>query len=225
MRNYPKIIKNLNISDDMNRLADHLDRNSFILKGTVDLENDLVTYSYSNSTNSSLNNIEHNAFEFLPAREKKQLFELERALDRDLVPEMKSRRPILGVDLALIPISFTLLQSPFIGCLFTVMTTREIGNYQKMASLKRLVDLDCWFASHQTEVNERLKDGTKLYGKLSSKGKDIITIGDGIRGRLSLNNIEEFPLSDLSLVKKTIAKEEEDERKKRIKVFKKIRGM
>lgn len=57
MRNYPKIIKNLHISSELDSYADHLDKCGFIIKGNICDEEDAVTFTKSTGEEKSLNNV------------------------------------------------------------------------------------------------------------------------------------------------------------------------
>lgn len=225
MRNYPKIIKNLNISSDFNTIANDLERNGFIVKGIVDSENDLVTYHHSNGTTSSLNNIQHNAYEYVPAHQKKQLFELYRKTNPVLDDKKKAFKITFYLDLFMIPSFLILLQSPLCAGVMTFFAASEGFEYSRYKTLDELIDLDIWYVNHQKEVEERLQENNPLYKKLSSKSKQLLSIGDGLKGRLTLNNIEEFPMNDLILVRRTMENEKRKEEKIRKKAYKEIRGM
>ncbi len=225
MRNYPKIIKELKLGPNFNKIADEMNRNGFVLKYRINQEEDYVSYDQSNGDiGIVLPNVEHNAHIYLPQRQKKQLEDLNIALE----PVIKEKHKITNLKIA-----------GSVACFLssTFLLKRLLANLVAFGSgfcgglaffdkvnvnqLNELLEMDTWFLDNANTVSQELSSNEKLYKRLHRESKDLLMAD----GSISLNNIEDFPKNDLKRIRNVISKNEKKKIKKRNKNLKKMRGM
>lgn len=225
MRNYPQIIKDLKLGPNFNKIAEEMDRNGFVLKYRINQEEDYVSYDQSNGDiNIVLPNVEHNAHIYLPQRQKKQLEDLNLALE----PVIKEKNKISNLKIAGSVACF--LSSTFLlKRLLANLVAFGSGFCGGLAALDKvnvnqldeLLEMDTWFLDNANMVREELSSNEKLYKRLHKESKALLTIDRDI----SLNNIEDFPKKDLKKIRNVVSKDEKKKMKKRNKTLKKMRGM
>jgi len=234
MRDYPTLIKNLKISEKMDKIADELREQGLVLKGTIIPNEDRVIFSKSNNEFAEYNNVEHNAYCFLAARENSDFQEINSRVGPEIMSLKKNVKhdlpeigtlATMGVLVAMeCPDSTSIIGLILVLGLGGVASSHEISLLHKINKLDKLLMLDSWFADNLKIVNEMIEEGNPLLKKISPKAKEIIN-KPNIAGDISLNNIQDFPINDLKVIRKFIQKEQEKVKgsKQKIKISK--RGM
>ena len=69
--------------------------------------------------------------------------------------------------------------------------------------INKQIKQDRWFLDNESQVEKSLQSNTELFKSLS-EGSQTILARDG---KISLNNIDQFPKNDLRLVRRTISKD------------------
>ncbi len=223
MRNYPEMIKNLNLPSKTNNIVKTLERNNFILKGKVNSQKDVVVLEHSDGSTYTLDNIDHNANNFLLSKQMQQLDYISDKM-KPVIDEQHSKtnfRLALGSVLlfAFHPTFDLVLTTAFVGFYIANMFNElRIGHFANR------LELDEWFMNNQDLVDQTLNQNQELYQKLSPTAKRILE-RDKFMGTITLNNIEEFKNHDLRLVRHDIMSQEKKKNKELMKEYKNKRGM
>ena len=106
-----------------------------------------------------------------------------------------------------------LVKVPIFGICFVYFGGIALRDNIQINKLKKQIESDKWFLDNEQEVSQKLNRDSKLYRKLSSNSK-VILIRDG---KITLNNIDEFPKNDLRLVRRNISRQIKKEEKNKIK--------
>lgn len=223
MRNYPEMIKNLNLPSKTDNIVQTLERNNFIIKGKVNSQKDVVVFEHSDGSTYTLDNVGHNANDFLLS---KQMQQLDYISDK-MKPVIDDQHSKTNFRLAF----GSVLLFAFHPTVDLVLTTAFAGFYivnmfheLRIGHFANRLELDEWFMNNQDLVDQALNQNQELYQKLSSKAKRILE-RDSFMGTITLNNIEEFKNHDLRLVRHDIVKQEKKKNKELMKEYKNKRGM
>ena len=206
MVNYPEIIKKLDTSSKLNNVSYHLSSNGFIHKGTP------ITYGgisiiKENAISTTMTNEE------LETKQKEQINFLIEASKDGFKERIKFNNFLLGLSALMITTS-VLVKAPLFGIGFIYFGGISAVDNIKLQNLKRQIETDKWFSDNNEKVNEELYED-EIYQKLSPDSKKIL-----IReGRITLNNIDEFPKNDLRLIRRNVSRKIKQEEKSRQKTL------
>lgn len=201
MLNYPEKLKNINITSRLNGIAVDLEKNGFVLKGKKINENE-ASCQYNDKTIKTI------ALEELNRKQKEQIDYIERYSKEPLKENIKICNILFGLS-ALMVANSILVKVPLFGLGFAYFGGISIRDGIKLIILKRQIEKDKWFSDHEERVNKELDQENKLYKKLSKSSKTILTRD----GKITLNNIDEFPKNDLILVRRNISRKLKKEEK------------
>lgn len=213
MRNYPHMIKNLDISPRLNTMSQDMIDKGYIVKGSLDTENSIVTFTKSDTTTETYTNPDHNANIFLPTRQKRQLQELENKF-LPVFKEYQKNNHVLIVGSALMIANAILVKVPLFAVGFIYMAGIGLRDNYHLNKITKQIKEDSWFNNHEELITERLQENESLYAHLTDQSKELITKD----GKITLNNIDQFPKNDLRLIRRTISKEL---KKDKIKIYQK----
>ena len=108
-----------------------------------------------------------------------------------------------------------LVKVPLFGIAFAYFGGVALKDNLQIIKLNNQIKNDKWYSDNETEIEKRLDRSTSLYRKLSKTSK-VILLRDG---KITLNNIDEFPKNDLRLVRRNISREIKKEEKQKSKTL------
>ena len=205
MRNYPEIMEKFDAEAKVRTVGYELSRKGFILKGKK-ISSDEVFAVNSSKESVTLTEKE------LHDKQKEQIDYLSEHLSKTLKDHVKINNVFIGASLSMIAIS-ALVKVPIFGLCFAYFGGIALKDSLQAFKLRKHIDNDKWFSDNEQEVEQKLDRESKLYKKLSSDSK-VILIRDG---KITLNNIDEFPKNDLRLVRRNISRQIKKEEKVKTK--------
>lgn len=212
MNNYPKMIKDLNISSRLNCIAREMDEKGFIIKGDKDAYSDKIHFTRSDNSIISYSTKEQSYDEYLKGKQESQLQMIEKRVIPSVVSNLKINNLfILGGSLVMVTSSL-IGAHLFAGAFLYFIATSAVESY-KLGKIKRQIKNDRWFLDNETNIEEQLIKNQNLLDELSNTSKTILSRD----GKITLNNIDSFPKNDLRLVRRTISKEN----RKKVKILSK----
>jgi len=207
MINYPEIMKKLDDYPSLRAVGFDISKNGFILKGSKITPNEVIITS-SDNTQGVIEETE------LKTKQKQQIDILSERIKEPIKEAFKINNLLLGASIFMI-LNGILVKVPLIIIPFGYTGALAIKDSSKLIRLKKQVNNDKWFSDNEDEVNKGLTDKRKLYKKLSEQSKEIL-IRDG---KITLNNIDEFPKNDLRLVRRNISRELKRDNKAKVKIL------
>ena len=207
MIDYPKLINKIDISPRFNTIASHLNKEGFVLKGKELNDKEMFVIKSDNSS-------EIMSKEELEKRQKRQIDYISEHAEEGIKTGTTCNCILMGLS-ALMIANAILIKVPLFGACFAYFGGISFVEQYKINKLKKNIKIDKWFSDNEEKVQEKLKRGTKLYQKLSDASKVILTRD----GKITLNNIDEFPKNDLRLVRRNISRQMKKEEKAKQKTL------
>lgn len=202
MRNYPNIITNLNISSKLNSIARDIEEKGYILRGEKDPSVDKIHLIKSDDSIISYSTTEQSYDEYLKGKQVVQLEELERRVLPSVISDLKFNK-LFMIGGSLVIANAILVGAPIFAGAFIYFVGTTALDTIKLNSINKQIKQDRWFLDNENQVEESLQSNTELFKSLSESSQTILTRD----GKISLNNIDQFPKNDLRLVRRTISKE------------------
>lgn len=194
MLNYPEIIKKIDTSSKLNNISYQLNKNGFIHKGSP------ITYGGVSIIKENATPITMTTEE-LESKQKEQINFLAEASKDGIRESMNFNNFLLGISTLMIATS-VLVKVPLFGVAFAYFGGISLSDNIKIGKLKAQIEMDKWFSDNNQKVNEELNEEGHLYQKLSIPTKQILTR----EGKITLNNIDEFPKNDLRLIRRNVSR-------------------
>ena len=205
MINYPEILKKFDDEPRLRSIGEDLRKKGFILKGKKISSEEMFAI---NSDKEAITLTETE----LKDKQKEQIDYLYSHVNTSIKDHTKINNIMLGASLLMIATSI-LVKVPLFGLAFTYFGGIALKDNLQVNKIKKQINNDKWFSDNEQEVSQKLNRDSKLYRKLSSNSK-VILIRDG---KITLNNIDEFPKNDLRLVRRNISRQIKKEEKNKIK--------
>ena len=200
MINYPEIMKKFEDEPRIRSIAFDLNRDGFITKGRKISSNEVFALNSSNEA-TTLTEKE------LDGKQKNQINYLSKHVTEAVRENVKINNILIGASLFMITTSI-LVKVPLFGIAFAYFGGVALKDNLQIIKLNNQIKNDKWYSDNETEIEKRLDRSTSLYRKLSKTSK-VILLRDG---KITLNNIDEFPKNDLRLVRRTISKDNKTKR-------------
>lgn len=207
MRNYPKIITNLNISTKLNAIAREIKERGYILRGSKDPLVEKFHIIKSDDSIISYSTKEQSYEEYVKEKQVVQLEELERRVLPSVVSDLKFNKFFL-IGGSLVTANAILVGAPLFAGAFIYFLGITALDTIKLNSINKQLKQDRWFLDNESQVEKSLQSNTELFKSLSESSQTILTRD----GKISLNNIDQFPKNDLRLVRRTISKDNKTKR-------------
>ena len=201
MRNYPEIMEKFEAEPRIRTVGNELSNKGFILKGKKISSNEMLAVNSAKETVTLTEKDLHD-------KQKEQIEYLSVHLSNTLKDHMKINNVFIGASLGMIAIS-VLVQVPLFGLCYAYFSGIALKDKLQAQELRKYINNDKWFSDNEEAVEQKLDRNSKLYEKLSSDSK-VILIRDG---KITLNNIDEFPKNDLRLVRRNISRQIKKEEK------------
>lgn len=202
MRNYPNIITNLNISSKLNSIARDIEERGYILRGNKDPLVDKFHIVKSDDSIISYNTKEQSYDEYVKEKQVVQLEELERRVLPSVVSDLKFNKFFL-IGGSFVIANAILVGAPIFAGAFIYFVGITALDTIKLNSINKQIKQDRWFLDNESQVEKTLQSNTVLFRSLSESSQTILARD----GKISLNNIDQFPKNDLRLVRRTISKD------------------
>lgn len=207
MRNYPNIITNLNISTKLNFIAREIKERGYILRGSKDPLVEKFHIIKSDDSIISYSTKEQSYEEYVKEKQVVQLEELERRVLPSVVSDLKFNKFFL-IGGSLVTANAILVGAPLFAGAFIYFLGITALDTIKLNSINKQLKQDRWFLDNESQVEKSLQSNTELFKSLSESSQTILTRD----GKISLNNIDQFPKNDLRLVRRTISKDNKTKR-------------
>ena len=207
MRNYPNIITNLNISTKLNAIAREIKERGYILRGSKDPLVEKFHIIKSDDSIISYSTKEQSYEEYVKEKQIVQLEELERRVLPSVVSDLKFNKFFL-IGGSLVTANAILVGAPLFAGAFIYFLGITALDTIKLNSINKQLKQDRWFLDNESQVEKSLQSNTELFKSLSESSQTILTRD----GKISLNNIDQFPKNDLRLVRRTISKDNKTKR-------------
>lgn len=207
MRNYPNIITNLNISTKLNAIAREIKERGYILRGSKDPLVEKFHIIKSDDSIISYSTKEQSYEEYVKEKQVVQLEELERRVLPSVVSDLKFNKFFL-IGGSLVTANAMLVGAPLFAGAFIYFLGITALDTIKLNSINKQLKQDRWFLDNESQVEKSLQSNTELFKSLSESSQTILTRD----GKISLNNIDQFPKNDLRLVRRTISKDNKTKR-------------
>ena len=207
MINYPEIMKKFEDEPRIRSIAFDLNRDGFITKGRKISSNEVFALNSSNEA-TTLTEKE------LDGKQKNQINYLSKHVTEAVRENVKINNILIGASLFMITTSI-LVKVPLFGIAFAYFGGVALKDNLQIIKLNNQIKNDKWYSDNETEIEKRLDRSTSLYRKLSKTSK-VILLRDG---KITLNNIDEFPKNDLRLVRRNISREIKKEEKQKSKTL------
>lgn len=207
MLNYPEMIKNNDTSTKLATMGYSLNKKGFITKGK-ELNDTEVCASKSDNTTITISKEE------LATKQKEQIDFLASNSKEVINQGLLLNNVSIALNAFMIGIA-VLVKVPLFGVGFCYFGGTSLIDNIKLGKLKKQIESDKWFSDNSEKVNEELQPETKLYQKLTTSSKEILTS----EGTITLNNIDEFPKDDLRLIRRSISRKIKQEEKAKQKVL------
>lgn len=207
MRNYPNIITNLNISTKLNAIAREIKERGYILRGSKDPLVEKFHIIKSDDSIISYSTKEQSYEEYVKEKQVVQLEELERRVLPSVVSDLKFNKFFL-IGGSLVTANAILVGAPLFAGAFIYFLGITALDTIKLNSINKQLKQDRWFLDNESQVEKSLQSNTELFKSLSESSQTILTRD----GKISLNNIDQFPKNDLRLVRRTISKDNKTKR-------------
>ena len=207
MLNYPEMIKNNDTSTKLATMGYSLNKKGFITKGK-ELNDTEVCASKSDNTTITISKEE------LATKQKEQIDFLASNSKEVINQGLLLNNVSIALNAFMIGIA-VLVKVPLFGVGFCYFGGTSLIDNIKLGKLKKQIESDKWFSDNSEKVNEELQPETKLYQKLTTSSKEILTS----EGTITLNNIDEFPKDDLRLIRRSVSRKIKQEEKAKQKVL------
>lgn len=207
MRNYPNIITNLNISTKLNAIAREIKERGYILRGSKDPLVEKFHIIKSDDSIISYSTKEQSYEEYVKEKQVVQLEELERRVLPSVVSDLKFNKFFL-IGGSIVTANAILVGAPLFAGAFIYFLGITALDTIKLNSINKQLKQDRWFLDNESQVEKSLQSNTELFKSLSESSQTILTRD----GKISLNNIDQFPKNDLRLVRRTISKDNKTKR-------------
>lgn len=207
MINYPEIMKKFEDEPRIRSIAFDLNRAGFITKGRKISSNEVFALNSSNEATTITE-------KELESKQKNQINYLSKHVTEAVRENVKINNILIGASLFMITTSI-LVKVPLFGIAFAYFGGVALKDNLQIIKLNNQIKNDKWYSDNETEIEKRLDRSTSLYRKLSKTSK-VILLRDG---KITLNNIDEFPKNDLRLVRRNISREIKKKEKQKVKTL------
>ena len=207
MINYPEIMKKFEDEPRIRSIAFDLNRDGFITKGRKISSNEVFALNSSNEATTITE-------KELEGKHKNQINYLSKHVTEAVRENVKINNILIGASLFMITTSI-LVKVPLFGIAFAYFGGVALKDNLQIIKLNNQIKNDKWYSDNEIEIEKRLDRSTSLYRKLSKTSK-VILLRDG---KITLNNIDEFPKNDLRLVRRNISREIKKEEKQKVKTL------
>ena len=203
MINYPEIMKKLDVSTRLRGIGIDLEENGFILKGKRIPQKKMYIVNDEEIEEETLHQKQKTQIEYLSEHAKAPIQET-----------FKINNIMIGASVIMVT-NAVLVNVPIFAIPFAYFGVVALKDNLSLIKLNKQIKNDKWFSDNEEEINRRLGCEKRLYHKLNNTSKEILTRD----GKITLNNIDEFPKNDLRLVRRNISRELKKEEKQKVKIL------